>query len=141
MPNLPMVTVREWKLIAPLLPPTVGRPGKPRQDDRRYVSALFYAEACRCSLEALPAYANPRSLRTRRQRWEADGTMARLMEAGQPVVQRMRCTYWGLVRDATLDWKNSSEFFGRGVIPRLPHLQPKGRYAARRRVSRALRQE
>src|SRR5215475_551450 len=47
MPKLLMVTVREWKLIAPLLPPTVGRPGKPRQSDRRYVSAFFCAEACR----------------------------------------------------------------------------------------------
>jgi len=141
MPKLLMVTVREWKLIAPLLPPTVGRPGKPRQSDRRYVSAFFCAEACRCSVEALPAYANPRSLRTRRQRWEANGTMARLMEAGQPVVQRMRRAYLDLVRDATLDGQHSHEFFGRGVIPRLPHLQPKGRYAARRRVSRDLRQQ
>jgi transposase len=134
MPNLPLVTATEWKLIAPLLPPAVGRPGKPRQDDRRYVSAFFYAEATRCSLDALPlAYGNARSLRTRRQRWEADGTMAKLMQAGEPVVQRMRRTYWDLIRNATLNWQNSGEFFGRGVIPRQPHLQPKGRYADRRR--------
>ena len=39
--RLPQVTDREWRLISPLLPPA-HRPGKPRQDDRRYVSA-FYA--------------------------------------------------------------------------------------------------
>jgi hypothetical protein len=53
--------------FAPLLPPNDG-PGKPHQDDRRYVSAFFYAAACNCSLESLPpAYGNARSLRTRRR--------------------------------------------------------------------------
>jgi len=133
MPNLPMITAREWKSLAPLLPPA-GGPGKPRQDDRRYVSAFFYAAACKCSLDSLPpAYGNAQSLRSRRRRWERDGTMARLMQAGEPVVARMHRDYWGLIRDASLDWKNSSEFFGKGVIPRLPHAEPRGRYAARRR--------
>ena len=135
--RIPMITDREWRAIAPLLPPT-GGPGKPRLDDRRYVSAFFYAAACNCSLEFLPpAYGNARSLRTRRQRWEADGLLARLMEAGQLVIARMHDGYWGLIHDASLDasrdWKNSREFFGRGVIPKLPHAQPRGRYADRRR--------
>jgi transposase len=131
--RLPQVTAREWQLIAPLLPPT-GGPGKPRSDDRLMVSAFFYAAACRCSLDSLPpAYGNPRSLRTRRQRWERDGTLARLMEAGKPVIERMRAGYWGLLRAAPINWDNSREFFGRGVIPKLPHAQPKGRYAADRR--------
>ena len=85
-------------------------------------------------MESLPpGYGNPRSLRTRKQRWTADGTLARLVKAGEKVIERMRRTYWGLIRDATLDWQNSSEFFGKGVIPRQPHLQPKGRYADWRR--------
>jgi Putative transposase of IS4/5 family (DUF4096) len=127
-----------WKRLAPLLPPT-GGPGKPRLDDRRMLSAFYYAAACHCSLGSLPpAYGNPRSLRTRRQRWQADGTLARLMQAGAPVIARMRATYWGLLRAASdtdsPDWKHSSEFFGRGVIPRLPHTQPRGRYAGRQRA-------
>jgi transposase len=131
--RLPQVTDREWRLIAPLLPPAHG-PGKPRRDDRRYLSAFFYAAACNCSLESLPAaYGNARSLRTRRQRWQADGTLARLMEAGAPVIARLRAGYWGLIRDASLDWRNSSEFFGQGAIPKLPRLQPRGRYAGRQR--------
>ncbi len=60
------------------------------RDDRLYVSAFYYAEATRSSLESLPAaYGNPRSLRTRRQRWERDGTLSKLMEAGAPVIDRM----------------------------------------------------
>jgi transposase len=112
--RLPRITNAEWYLIAPHLPPAHG-PGKPRQDDRRYVSAFFYAEACNCSLESLPGYANPRSLRTRRQRWEADGTLAKLMEAGAPVIARMRDEYWGKLRAAgnvgSPDWKHSIKFF------------------------------
>ena len=47
--RVPMNCVREWRSIAPLLPP-IGGPGKPRLDDRLMLSGLFYAEACRCSL-------------------------------------------------------------------------------------------
>ena len=73
--RIPLITLREWKSISPHLPPT-GGPGKPRSDDRLMLSGLFYAEATRCSLESLPAgYGNPRSLRTRKLRWERDGTL------------------------------------------------------------------
>jgi transposase len=98
--RLPRITNAEWKLIAPLLPPNNGT-GRPRQSDRRYCSAFFCAEACQCSLESLPGYANPRSLRTRRQRWEADGTLAMVMEAGASVIQRMRREYWGKLHSAS----------------------------------------
>jgi transposase len=99
--RLPLITAREWKSIAPLLPPT-GGPGKPREDDRPYVSAFYYCAACQCTLESLPAaYGNPRSQRIRKQRWTADGTLPRLMKAGEPVITRMRRQFWGLVRDAS----------------------------------------
>ena len=136
MPNLPMIHTREWKLLEPLLPPS-GGPGKPRDNDRLYVSAFFYAAACSCTFESLPAaYGNPRSLRTRQVRWQRDGTLAKLMQAGAPVIARMREVYWGMLRAADTDspdWRTSSEFFGRGVIPKLPHAMPRGRYAGRQR--------
>ena len=129
--RIPLINSREWSSIAPLLPPAHG-PGK--SDDRLMLSAFYYAEATRCSLESLPpAYGNARSLRICRQRWQADGTLTRLMEAGAPVVERMRRGYLGLIRNVSFDWKGSSEFFGRGVTPRQPHPGPHGRYADRRR--------
>ena len=114
--RVPLITAREWRSIAPHLPPTNG-PGKPRQDDRRYVSAFFYCEATSAALESLPAaYGNPRSLRTRRQRWQADGTLAKLMQDGEPVIRRMREEYFELVRNASFvggrDWRTSEKFFG-----------------------------
>jgi hypothetical protein len=82
-------------------------------------------------------YPNPHSLRTRQRTWERDGTLARLLEVGQPAIERMRDDYFRLVRAASdfgsADWKSSSEFFDRGAIPRLTHAEPKGRYAWRQR--------
>ena len=110
--RIPLINSREWQSIAALLPPD-HVPGKPRLDDRLMLSAFYYAAATRCSLESLPsAYGNPGPLRTQRQRWQADGTLTRLMEAGAPVIERMRHGYLGLIRDASFDRKNSSEFFG-----------------------------
>ena len=94
--RIPLITVHEWRSIAPLLPPT-NDPGKARHGDRLYVSAFYYAEATRSSLENLQAaYGNPRLLRTRRQRWERDGVLGKLMEAGGPVIARMKAGYCGL---------------------------------------------
>jgi transposase len=134
--RVPLINAAEWKLIEPLLPPT-GGPGKPRSDDRLMLSGLFYSAATKCSLESLPvAYGNPRSLRTRKQRWERDGTLAKLMEAGEPAIARMHRNFWGYIRQHTIaasadGYRNSREFWGRGVMPKQPHLQPKGRYAGR----------
>ena len=55
------------------------------------------------------------------------------MKAGEPVTERMHDHYWDLIRAAPINWNNSREFFGCGVIPKQPHMQPKGRYAADRR--------
>ena len=132
--RIPLITVHEWRSIAPLLPPT-NDPGKSRQDDRLYVSAFYYAEATRSSLENLPAaFGNPRLLRTRRQRWERDGVLGKLMKAGAPVIERMRAGYLNLIRGASIDWKNSIDLFDRSVIAQLPHTEPRGQHAARRRV-------
>jgi hypothetical protein len=55
------------------------------------------------------------------------------MQAGAPVIARMRNTYWGRLRAASdtdsPDWKPQASFFGKGVISPLLHMQPKGRYA------------
>jgi len=133
--RLPMINAREWKLVAPLLPPS-GGPGKPRLDDRLMVSAFFYSAATRATLECLPAgYGNAASLRTRQRRWQDDGTLARLMKAGKPVIERMTIEYQNKIRAASFGDRQRSpaDFFGHGVIPRLAHAQPRGRYAARQR--------
>ena len=46
----------------------------------------------------------PAALNARRHDDPADG-------AGAPVIQRMHRTYWGLIRDATLDWEQLARIF------------------------------
>ena len=78
-----------------------------------------------------------RSLRTRRQRWAADGTLPRLMEAGAPVIRRIRNAYFTRLRAASDSdspgWKTSSEFFRRRRDPAATAHELRGRYANRRR--------
>jgi transposase len=63
-----------------------------RHDDRDVVNALFYAEAARCSIEAVPHQykVGCRTLRTRQSRWRADGTWSKLMDRGEAAIARMR---------------------------------------------------
>ena len=131
--RLPQINLREWRTIAPLLPPT-GGVGRPRLNDRQMLSGLFYAEACQCSLQSLPPqFGNWHSLQSRRAHWQATGLWRELLQAGEPTIARMKATYWGLIRDASLDYRNSSEFWGRGIMPKRPaHMRPRGRYADRR---------
>jgi hypothetical protein len=58
--------------------------------------------------------------------------LEKVMAAAAPAVKRMHAAYWKLIRDAPINWDNSSDFFGTAV-PRPRHLQPRGRYADRRR--------
>ena len=135
--RLPQVTAAEWKQIAPALPARHGA-GRPRTDDRAFVSAFAYCAATNCSLQSLPVgYPNPRSLQTRKQRWQQAGVWNPIMTAAAPAIERMRANYYGMICAASdvgsPNWKHSSEFFGKGIIPRRPHLGPRGRYAADRR--------
>jgi transposase len=135
--RLPKVTAAEWHAIEPALPAHHGA-GRPRTDDRAFVSAFCYCAATGCSLASLPAgYPNPRSLQTRRSRWQQAGIWTPVMTAAAASISRMRNEYWGAICDASdvssPNWKTSSEFFGHGAIPKASHLSPKGRYADRRR--------
>jgi transposase len=129
-----MVNSDEWRAIAPLLPPNHG-PGKARLDDRLMLSAFYYAEATQSSLECLPAaYGNPRSLRTRRQHWEADGTLARLMEVGKPVIERMKIGYLNLICGASLRSTKHERVFRSRRDPEIAPCPTEGRYATRQRA-------
>ena len=112
-------------------------PGRPRQNDRQFLSAVCLKAATGASFECLPpGYGNPRSLRTRWQRWQQDGTIARLAPSLAPVVERMERDYRDRILRASLagspQHKSAVEFFGYGAIPKLPRLRPRGRYARER---------
>lgn len=90
MEPIPRLTSYEWRRIAPILP--AGKATRRRHDDRDVVDALFYCEAARCSLEAVPHQykVGCRTLRTRQARWRADGTWPKLIDRGEAAITRMR---------------------------------------------------
>jgi hypothetical protein len=51
------------------------------------------------------------------------------MQTGAPVIARMRRQYWDAIRAASdtssPNWRTSEEFFGKGLIPRLPGVSPR----------------
>jgi hypothetical protein len=54
----------------------------------------------------------------RRQRWQIDGTLAKLMKAGAPAIKCMKIDYQDWLIDASLDNRQSaSEFFGQRRDP------------------------
>jgi transposase len=132
--RVPQCNSREWRQIEAVLPKHRAA-GRPRQNDRLFVSAILYAAACSCSLESLPSgYPPASSLRTRRLTWQRDGTLERVMMTGKPAIARMYDEYIQRLRAHSDDTKNwGKPIFGTGVIPKLPHAQPRGRYAGRQR--------
>ena len=97
-----VLTDAEWKRIRPILP--VPRRGPRRPHDRAVCAAILFAEAARVSLESLPigSYPSADMLRTTLARWRRDRTFDRLMEAGEPVTERMRRQYENHLWELTL---------------------------------------
>ena len=58
---------------------------------------------------------------------ERRATLGRRRHAGQADESRIHGDYWDLIRnaDASPDWKNSREFFGRCIVPRKSHTEPR----------------
>jgi hypothetical protein len=94
MRALPRLTDAEWQVLSPLV--KANKHGR-AIDDRRAVLAFFLAEVRDISLENVAAELglSGATLRTRRKRWLADGTMARLFERGPGVIERLRREQFG----------------------------------------------
>jgi transposase len=76
------LTDAEWALVEPLIPPA-KRGGRRRSVDLREVlNGIFYVLSTGCQWRALPKDLPPRStVHEYLQRWEWDGTLARLHHA------------------------------------------------------------
>ena len=87
------LTNAEWKRIATTLP-TAPRDAR-RVSDRLVVGALLAVEASGMSAEIVAQQFGiaPQTLRTRRARWTADGTLQKIFDAGEAATERMRHAY------------------------------------------------
>jgi predicted ATPase/transposase/DNA-binding XRE family transcriptional regulator len=79
-----LISDAQWQRIAPLLPPTLKHhTGRPRLDDRRTMTAIFYALETGCGWKSLPrALGAPSSIHDRFREWRAAGVFERLWQAG-----------------------------------------------------------
>jgi len=74
-----------WKQIEPLLPPPKSKrkPGRPRIDDRRVMTAIFYVLHTGCPWEDLPhCLGIPGTIYNRFQEWRKAGVFKRMQQAG-----------------------------------------------------------
>ena len=76
------LTDAEWALVAPLIPPAKRGGNKRTVDVREVVNGLMYILSTGCQWRAIPKDLPPRStLHDYFERWEWDGTLARLHHA------------------------------------------------------------
>ena len=136
--RIPLINAREWRLIAPLLPPPMALANRARMigcivcefSMPRRVTVPW--KVCRAVTgnRTKPAH--------KAATWQRDGTLEKVMTAGKPAIARMHDEYIQRLRAHSDDARNwGKPIFGTGVIPKLPHAQPRGRYAGRQRVPTA----
>jgi predicted ATPase/transposase/DNA-binding XRE family transcriptional regulator len=79
-----LISDAQWQRIAAELPPTPKQhTGRPRLDDRRAMTAIFYALETGCSWKALPrGLGAPSTIHDRFCAWRAAGVFERLWQAG-----------------------------------------------------------
>ena len=74
-----------WERIKPLLPPpkVKKKPGRPRKDDRKMMTAIFYILRTGCQWAALPRLLGaPSTVHDRFQEWREAGVFERMWQAG-----------------------------------------------------------
>ena len=70
-----------WIKLAPLLPAVQGKGGRPADDDRRFLNAVFWILRTGAPWRDLPpSYGNWNSIAKRFRRWVVQGTWEKLLE-------------------------------------------------------------
>ena len=76
------ISDRTWEIIAPHLPGGPGKVGRPAQDNRRFINAVFWILRTGAPWRDLPPdYGQWNTTHRRFGRWQEDGHWARLLAA------------------------------------------------------------
>jgi len=86
-----------WKRIEPLLPPPKPKKksGRPRMDDRKAMSAIFYVLRTGCQWQALPRSLGASStVHDRFQEWRDGGVFVRMWQVGLQGYDELKGLDW-----------------------------------------------
>jgi transposase len=86
-----------WERIEPLLPPPKPKKksGRPRMDDRKAMSAIFYVLRTGCQWQALPRSLGASStVHDRFQEWRDAGVFVRMWQTGLHEYDELRGLDW-----------------------------------------------
>lgn len=86
-----------WERIKPLLPPELPKPkgGRPRNDDRQMMDAIFYVLRTGIQWKALPrAIAAGSSAHDRFQEWQQTGVFGKMWETGLLTYDELKQIEW-----------------------------------------------
>ena len=76
------ISDRVWNLFAPLLPGGPGKVGRPAQDNRRFINAVFWVLRTGAPWRDLPSdYGDGCAVHRRFSRWRKNGVWAELLAA------------------------------------------------------------
>jgi transposase len=93
----------EWALIAPLLPSSAGRRGRPFCDDRRVVEGIIYRYRCGLPWRDVPAVFGPwQTLWKRHRRYSGDGTWDQVLAALLSTADGAGIINWDAGVDSTI---------------------------------------
>lgn len=98
-----MLDDSEWATIAPLLPSSAGRRGRPFRDDRRVVEGIIYRYRCGLPWRDVPAVFGPwQTLWKRHRRYSGDGTWDQVLAALLSLADGAGTVNWDVGVDSTI---------------------------------------
>lgn len=86
-----------WEKIEPLLPPLKPKkkPGRPRMDDRKAMTAIFYVLRTGCQWKAMPRSLGASStVHDRFQEWREAGVFERMWRTGVTMYDELKGIDW-----------------------------------------------
>lgn len=103
VPRAGVLTNVQWARIAPLLPSSQGRRGRPFRDDRRVVEGIIYRFRCGLPWRDVPREFGPwQTLWKRHRRYSGDGTWDRILAALLADADAAGLVNWAVSIDSTI---------------------------------------
>lgn len=98
-----VITDEMWEGIEPLMPSSGGKPGRPFRDHRLLVEGICWRLRTGAPWRDLPERFGPwQTAWERFDRWSADGTFARLLEAVQQHADELGELGWDVSVDSSI---------------------------------------